>query len=53
MQLILGSVSLHGADYDGYVIRIEDKRHLLRSEAYEEVSDLMKPYYAKLIQPLP
>ena len=51
MQLVLGTVSLHGADYDGYVIRTEDKYHLLSSDAYEEVSDLMKPYYAKLIQP--
>jgi hypothetical protein len=51
-QLILGTVSLHGADYDGYVIRTEDKYHLLSSDAYEEVSDLMKPYYAKLIQPI-
>jgi hypothetical protein len=53
MQLILGTVSLHGAAYDGYSILIEDKRHLLRSGAYQEVSDIMKPYYAKLIEPHP
>jgi hypothetical protein len=51
MQLILGSVSLHGAVYDGYSIEIEGKRSLLQSDAYNEVSGIMKPYYDTLIRP--
>lgn len=51
MQLILGSVSLHGAVYDGYSIEIEGKRSLLQSDAYDEVSGIMKPYYDALIRP--
>jgi hypothetical protein len=51
MQLILGSVSLHGAAYDGFSIEMEGKRSLLRSDAYDEVSAIMKPYYDILIRP--
>jgi hypothetical protein len=50
MQMILGTVSLHGVAYDGYVIKTEDKYRLLSKQSYEEVSGLMKPYFAKLIQ---
>jgi hypothetical protein len=53
MQMILGTVSLHGVAYDGYVIKTEDKYRLLSKDAYEEVSSFMKPYFAKLIQPSP
>jgi hypothetical protein len=52
MQMILGTVSLHGVAYDGYVINTEDKYKLLNKDAYEEVSSFMKPYFAKLIQPI-
>jgi hypothetical protein len=51
MQLILGSVSLHGAVYDGFSIEIEGKRSLLLSDVYDEVSAVMKPYYDVLIRP--
>ncbi|MBR1234626.1 hypothetical protein [Bradyrhizobium sp. AUGA SZCCT0182] len=51
MQLILGSVSLHGAAYDGFKIEIDGKRSLLRADAYDEVSAIMKPYYEVLIRP--
>lgn len=51
MQLILGSVSLHGAAYDGYSIEIEGKRSLLEADAYDEVTSIMKPYYDALIRP--
>ncbi|NPU64794.1 hypothetical protein HL667_07310 [Bradyrhizobium sp. 83012] len=51
MQLILGSVSLHGAAYDGYSIKIEGKRSLLGADAYDEVAGVMKPYYDALIRP--
>jgi hypothetical protein len=50
MQLILGSVSLHGAVYDGYSIEIEGKRSLLQADAYDEVTGIMKPYYDALIR---
>jgi|SRR6267378_4003918 len=53
MQMILGTVSLHGVAHDGYVIETEHKYKLLSKDAYEEVSSFMKPYFAKLIQPTP
>ncbi|UYO48401.1 hypothetical protein KQX64_21095 [Rhodopseudomonas palustris] len=51
MQLILGSVSLHGAVYDGYSIELEGERSLLRADAYDEVTSIMKPYYDALLRP--
>jgi hypothetical protein len=53
MQMILGTVSLHGVDYDGYVIKTENKYRLLSKDAYEQVSGAMKHYFAKLIQQTP
>jgi hypothetical protein len=50
MQLVLGTVSLHGVKYDGHVIDTRDKLRLLSKSAFDEVSEIMKPYYAKLLQ---
>jgi hypothetical protein len=49
-QLILGTVSLHGVEYDGHVIKTDTKNKLLKADLFEEVSELFKPYYAKLLQ---
>ncbi|MHC2718272.1 hypothetical protein [Bradyrhizobium diazoefficiens] len=49
-QLILGTVSLHGAKYDGHVIQTDTKNKLLKTTLFDEVSDLMRPFYAKLLQ---
>src|SRR5258708_2004365 len=49
-QLILGTVSLHGVKYDGHVIETDTKNKLLRAGLFEEVSEILKPYYAKLLQ---
>ena len=49
-QLILGTVGLHGVKYDGHVIKTDKKNKLLKSVLFEEVSESLKPYYAKLLQ---
>jgi hypothetical protein len=49
-QLILGTVSLHGVEYDGYVVETHTKNKLLRAELFEEVNEIVRPYYAKLLQ---
>jgi hypothetical protein len=49
-QLILGTVSLHGVKYDGHVIETDTKNKLLKTALFEEVSAILKPYYAKLLQ---
>lgn len=48
-QLILGTVSLHGVKYDGHVITTDAKNKLLKSDLFDEVSDILKPYYIKLL----
>lgn len=50
MQIILGTVSLHGVKYDGHVIQTENKYRLLNKSDYEEVSLHMKPYFAQMLQ---
>lgn len=49
-QLILGTVSLHDVKYDGHVIRTDEKNKLLKANLFEEVSEILKPYYARLLQ---
>ncbi|WP_051379196.1 hypothetical protein [Bradyrhizobium murdochi] len=49
-QLILGTVSLHGVEYDGHVVETDTKNKLLKADLFEEVSDFLKPYYSKLLQ---
>jgi hypothetical protein len=45
-QLILGTVGLHGVEYDGHVIKTDTKNRLLKTERFEEVSGILKPFYA-------
>lgn len=49
-QLILGTVSLHGVEYNGHVIATDTKNKLLKAALFEEVSEILKPYYSKLLQ---
>ncbi|MFZ5677077.1 MAG: hypothetical protein ACOZAM_29300 [Pseudomonadota bacterium] len=49
MQLILGSVRLHGASYEGKRIELVDKRRLLRAEEYEDVSEAFEPFLDSLL----
>ena len=49
-QLILGTVGLHGVKYDGHVIKTDKKNKLLKPELFEEVGEILKPYYAQLLQ---
>ena len=49
-QLILGTVNLHGVKYDGHVIATDTKNKLLKSDLFEEVSEILAPYYTRLLQ---
>jgi hypothetical protein len=49
-QLILGTVSLHGVKYDGYVVETDTKNKLLKTSLYDEVHEILRPYYTKLLQ---
>jgi hypothetical protein len=49
MQLILGSVRLHGVKYDGHRIELTEKRQLLRREDYAAVRDKLRPLMDRLI----
>lgn len=44
-QLILGTVELHGAKYDGYLIELPDKYSLLSKKEYEEVDSIISPLF--------
>jgi hypothetical protein len=50
MQLILGTVSLHGVQYGGHEVHTTEKLRLLNEETYEEAKDYMNPLYVKLLQ---
>jgi hypothetical protein len=50
MQLILGTVSLHGVQYGGHEVHTTQKLRLLNEETYEEAKDYMNPLYMKLLQ---
>ena len=44
-QLILGTVELHGAKYDGHLIELHDKYSLLSKTEYEEVDSIISPLF--------
>ena len=50
MQVILGTVSLHGVQYGGHKVRTTEKLRLLNEESYEETKDYMSPIYIELLQ---
>lgn len=49
MQLILGSVRLHNASYEGERIELVDIRRLLRAEEYETVHQELEPLLNNLL----
>ena len=44
LQLVLGTVSMHGLAFDGTVIETENKNRLLRRELYEASLNDLDPY---------
>jgi len=44
-QLVLGTVELHGARYDGYLVELNDKYSLLSKKEYEEVDSIISPLF--------
>lgn len=49
MQLVLGTVSLHGAEYEGHVINPNEKEALLRVEDFDAVNTFMRPFINKML----
>lgn len=49
MQLILGTVSLHGAEFNGHVINPQVKESLLRKEEFETVNAYLRPFINKML----
>lgn len=49
-QIILGTVGLHGVQYQGHTIKTEDKYRLLNKNNYEAVALHMKPYFAQMLK---
>lgn len=49
MQLVLGTVSLHGAKYDGHVINPQVKESLLTEDEFEAVNAYMRPFINKML----
>lgn len=49
MQLVLGTVSMHGVEYTGHSINPTVKESLLRREDFDEVSDYMRPFINKML----
>lgn len=49
MQLVLGSVRLHGANYAGERVELVDKRRLLRAEEYDDVHAEIEPLLNRLL----
>jgi len=49
MQLVLGTVSMHGAKYDGHSINPKVKESLLREEEFDIVNAYMRPFINKLL----
>ncbi|MBB4859244.1 hypothetical protein HNO88_002573 [Novosphingobium chloroacetimidivorans] len=49
MQLVLGTVSLHGAEYNGHVINPQVKESLLREDEFETINSYMRPFINKLL----
>jgi hypothetical protein len=49
MQLVLGTVSMHGVEYKGYSINPTVKESLLRREDFDEVGDYMRPFINRML----
>jgi hypothetical protein len=49
MQLIIGTVSMHGYEYNGYSINANVKDSFLSKDLYEEVRAYMTPFITKML----
>lgn len=49
MQLVLGTVSLHGVEYGGHVINPQVKESLLQSDQFDTVNAYMRPFINKML----
>lgn len=49
MQLVLGTVSLHGAKYEGHVINPQVKESLLRDDEFDTVNAYLRPFINKML----
>lgn len=49
MQLILGTVKLHGANYSGAFVKTDTKDHLLKAAQYEAAGAVIGPFLQKLL----
>ena len=50
MQLILGTVRLQGAEYDGHTIELTEKYSLLEEESYRQANARVLPLLELLVQ---
>lgn len=51
MQLLLGTVSLHGVDYPGHRIEPDTTFSLLREDEYERVAAIIAPMFDQMMRP--
>ena len=49
MQLVLGTVSLHGAEFNGHLINPQVKESLLRKEEFDTVNAYLRPFINKML----
>jgi hypothetical protein len=49
MQMVLGTVSIHGVKYDGYSMNPQVKESLLRQEEFDNVNAYMRPFINKML----
>lgn len=49
MQLVLGTVSMHGVDYSGHSINPVNKEALLNRDDFEDVNSYMRPFMNKML----
>ncbi|MBU2531108.1 MAG: hypothetical protein KKB37_00095 [Alphaproteobacteria bacterium] len=49
MQLVLSTVSLHGAKYEGHVINPQVKESLLRESEFDAINSYMRPFINKML----
>lgn len=50
MQLVLGTVSMHGVQYDGHAINPQVKESLLRQDEFDAVNSYMRPFINKMLR---
>jgi hypothetical protein len=51
MQLILGTVSLHGVSYPGHKIHPDTEFGLLKDDEYDNVAEYVAPFFDQIMNP--